>query len=83
MSPQPTRYVSVRFQCRNGHEHPLCVPFTRAGVPPQLFCAAPMATAHGASTCPLPADLEDRIRQALRDSMPKWLQLGHVVINDH
>lgn len=83
MSPQPMRHISVLFLCRQGHEHRLCRPIEHQGVPPALACPAPTGTAHGGSGCPLPPHLDDRIRQALRDSMQEWLRLGHVVIHDN
>lgn len=79
----PTRFISLLFVCRRGHEHRLCLPSTHPGLPPQLQCSAPAGTAHGGSGCPLPPDLDERIRQALRDSMQEWLRLGNVVIRDN
>lgn len=82
MAP-PTRFVSVLFICRRGHEHPLCRPIDHPGIPPQLVCGAPSATSHGGSGCPLPPDFDHQIVQRLRDSAQEWIRLGHVVIRDN
>lgn len=82
MSPAPTRFVSVLFLCRRGHEHRLCLPSAHPGLPPQVQCTAPTGTTQGGGGCPLPPDLDARIRTALRDSMREWLRLHHVVIRD-
>ena len=82
MPEQPNHQVRVHFICGRGHDpHVLCVP-VRRGVPPELRCDQPPGYGPGGG-CPIPPDLEARVRRELETALEKWKRQGHVVIHQN
>lgn len=83
MPEQPNHQVRVQFMCGRGHQpHVLCIPVNR-GVPPELRCDQPRGYSPGGGGCPIPPDLEARVRRELEADLEKWKRLGHVVIHEN
>lgn len=77
-----THRVSVVFECRSGHRHPLCITVGR-GVPPELRCGEDAPTGYGPSGgggCTVPPDLRERVERALRDDLVEVRRQGFVLI---
>jgi hypothetical protein len=73
--------VRTKIQCREGHDHELCVQITR-GVPPELRCSdeQPAGWSFGGGGCALPGDLPGLVERELRDDLQECRRRGYVLI---
>ena len=75
--------VRVRFMCRGGHDHELCVQIRRE-VHPDLRCEAQQSDGYGYSSggtgCTLPAELPELVERELRDHFQESRRRGWVLI---
>lgn len=78
-----THRVRVKFECRSGHGHDMCVTVGR-GVPPELRCPPeePQGYVGGGSGCSVPADLAERVERELRDSLLESRRRGYVLVTE-
>jgi hypothetical protein len=81
MSSQ-THRVRVKFQCRSGHGHDMCVIVGR-GVPPELRCPPEEPQGYGGGGgggCSVPAHLAELVERELRDSLQENRRRGYVLV---
>ncbi|WP_433008370.1 hypothetical protein [Kribbella sp. CA-294648] len=73
--------VRVKFICRSGHEHMMCIPIDR-GLPPELRCPPEQQQGFGGGGegCPLPPDYEARIDYELGRNLQESKRRGFVLI---
>lgn len=73
--------VRVKFVCRSGHEHELCMT-TQRGVPPELRCepGAPSGIGGGGGGCPIPPDMDARVDHELGRNLQESKRRGFVLI---
>ena len=73
--------VRVKFICRSGHEHEMCVPIGR-GVPPELRCESqtPQGFGGGGGGCPIPPDLDSRVNNELGRNLQESKRRGFVLV---
>lgn len=75
--------VRVKFICRSRHEHEICMKIDR-GVPPALRCEpqAPHGFAAGGGGCPIPADMDMRVKRELGRNLQESSRQGYVLIEE-
>jgi hypothetical protein len=78
-----SRSVSVMFQCRQRHEHALCIEVP-PGVPAPapLRCSGEPGYSLAGGGCTVPRDIAEQVARALRDRPSEWFRLGHVVVRE-
>lgn len=80
---KPEFHASVRFVCRAGHEHTLCVRVARE-VPKELRCDVTEGSGivTGGGGCPVPTDLGARAIHALQGNVEQSRRLGYVLVQE-